>query len=122
MKVLVLEDDFHVLKGAFDYLSYKYYDGKLEVENHAKTQDFTNLNDADKYDKIFVDISLHRNSNQDGYSFIRSLHDILKNIKKVVIITGSDKVQEKLVEEGLSDIDVLKKPITFLDLRRVMPA
>jgi len=121
MKVLVLEDDFHVLKGAFDYLSYKYYDGNLEVENYSKTQDVTNISNADTYDKIFVDISLHRNSNQDGYSFIRALKEHLANIKKVVIITGSDKVQEKLAEEGLSNIEVLKKPVTFLDLKSVMP-
>jgi CheY-like chemotaxis protein len=121
MKVLVLEDDFQVMKGAFDYLSIKYYGGDLKVENYIKTQDFPNIDDANNYDKIFVDISLHRNSVQDGYSFINTLKGVLHDLKKVVVITGSDKVSNKLKEIGLPDVEVLLKPITYLDLKSVMP-
>jgi CheY-like chemotaxis protein len=121
MKVLVLEDDFFVMKGAFDYLNVKYYNGDLKVENIAKTQDFANLNEANTYDKIFVDISLHRNSVQDGYSFINTLKGVLNDLRKVVVITGSDKVENQLKQIGLPEIKVLLKPITFLDLKSVMP-
>jgi len=121
MKVLVLEDDFQMLKGAFDYLSLKYYGGELIVENYSKTQDFLDIKNADSYDKIFVDISLHRKSEQDGYSFINSLKPMLRNLQKVVIITGSDRVANKLTEQGITDIKILKKPITFVDLKTVMP-
>jgi len=120
MKILVLEDDFLVLKGAFEYLNAKFYSGTLVIENYSKTQDFQ-VNNINDYAKIFVDISLHRFSDKDGYSFITGLKGVLTDFNKVVVITGSDKVTPKLVEMGLSNIKVLMKPITFLDLKEVMP-
>lgn len=122
MKILVLEDDFQVLKGAFDYLNLRFYSGGLEVENYAKTQDFKKLSSINDFEKIFVDISLHRNSEQDGYSFILSIKQYLKDLDKVVVITGSDKVAQKLSEIGIENVKILSKPITYLDLKSVIPA
>jgi len=122
MKVLVLEDEFQLLKGSFDYLNTRFYNGTLHVDNYAKTQDFPNIKGINDYDKIFVDISLHRASEQDGFSFLKSIRALVPNLKKIVIITGSDKVNQKLEEIGFSNIAVLPKPITFLDLKSVMPA
>jgi len=123
MKILVLEDDFTALKGAFDYLNVKYYGGTLLYEVYSKTQDLPDLQKANDFDRIFVDISLHRNSSQDGYSFIRSLKAIIPNlIDKVIVITGSDKVRNKLIEFELPSLRILSKPVSFLDLKSVMPA
>jgi DNA-binding response OmpR family regulator len=121
MKLLVLEDEYSVLKGAFEYLNTKYYKGDLIVENYSKTQEFKNMENVNEYERIFVDISLQRSSDQDGYSFIKSLKEKVEDIeKKVIIITGSDKVTDKLKEFNLPSLRILSKPITFLDLKSVM--
>ncbi|MES2330249.1 MAG: response regulator [Bacteroidota bacterium] len=119
MKVLVLEDEYVLLKGAFDYLNVKYYGGNLEIKNIGRTQD-VDMNNLNQYDKIFVDISLQQASEMDGYSFIKAAEKWVDKAK-LVVITGSDKVQQKIAEFGLGPLAILNKPVTFLDLRKVMP-
>jgi DNA-binding response OmpR family regulator len=119
MKVLVLEDDYGNLKGAFDYMNLKYYAGALDIQNVPRTQDVP-MQNIQQYDKIFVDINLRQGSDQDGFFFIKSVEQLVDK-KKLAIITGSDHVQEKLTAYGLGQIDILSKPVTFLDLKKVMP-
>ncbi|MGO4293586.1 hypothetical protein [Chitinophaga sp. RAB17] len=117
MRILVLEDDYNNIKGAFDYLNAKYYDGNIIIENYSKTQDLPG--DLLVFDKIFVDISLQKSSTQDGYAFIRSILPSF-DAKNIIIITGSDNVNQKIEEHNLGDIKILKKPISFLDVKNVL--
>jgi DNA-binding response OmpR family regulator len=118
MRILVLEDDYSNIQGAFEYLNAKFYNGQLDICDVPRSQD-VDRNQLSTYDKIFVDVSLQKSSAQDGYAFIKSILPKF-NSSNIIIITGSDNVNEKINEHGLGAIKILKKPISFQDIKHVL--
>ncbi len=60
------------------------------------------------FDVIFIDIDLSSKSELDGYSLIQQLQNLDANInKKIVILTGNNKIIESLNLRNLNSINIL---------------
>lgn len=116
-KILIIENEYASVKDAFDTANILGFDSSLEIEHIAKSQDvpYHRLNE---FVTIFVDISLATKSSMDGYGIITKIKEQFGdfNYHKIVVISGSSKVQEGLENRGFGDIRLLTKPLFFEDL------
>lgn len=116
IKILVFEDEWNTIKGSFDLANIFAFDGHLKcvVKTRSQDIDFTSWND--EFKAVFVDITLAKNTQWDGFNIVKEIKERqLIDLNKVVVMTGNSKVEEKLKEMGV-DIDVVKimyKPIAF---------
>lgn len=118
MKILVIENEYDSIKNSFEFASAALFKGKLQITNEKKSQSVP-LSDIDKYDAIFVDISLATKSQKDGFGIIKDIlskDDTLAN--RIVILTGNNKIEERIREHNLESfkIKVLYKPISYKDV------
>lgn len=118
MKILVIENEYDSIKNSFEYASVALFNGELQITNEKKSQSVP-LSDIDKYDAIFVDISLATKSQKDGFGIIKDIlskDDTLAN--RIVILTGNNKIKERIREHNLEPfkIKVLYKPISYKDV------
>tara|TARA_R110002051_G_scaffold75524_1_gene137304 strand:+ start:151 stop:531 length:381 start_codon:yes stop_codon:yes gene_type:complete len=121
MKILIFENEFVYLDTTFRYVNKLYFDGKLEYEVFASSQDFGALINANKYDLIIIDISLAKRSDLDGYGLLKKLNEIDFGKDKIVIMTGNHQIKEGLKDKGLDfDYKILTKPIDINDLISVL--
>lgn len=70
----------------------------------------------EKYSIVFVDITLAKNTQKDGFNIVKEIFDKdLFDLDKVVVMTGNSKVNEKLQEMGIDveRIKILYKPVAF---------
>lgn len=127
IKILVFEDEWNTIKGSFDLANIYAFDGCLKCIAKSRSQDidFTSWNG--EYEAVFVDITLAKNTQWDGFNIVKEIKERqLMDLHKVVVMTGNSKVEEKLNEMGI-DTDVIKimyKPIAFNaladQLRRIL--
>ncbi|MCD6068974.1 MAG: response regulator receiver protein [Bacteroidetes bacterium] len=110
MRLLLFENEFHLLKTCFDALKVLHFPD-LSYEVLIKSQDLSDFKRADDYDYIFVDINLTDNSNLDGFQIIQKLLEegVLPN--KICVLTGWVNIQRELENRGLSHICSISKPI-----------
>lgn len=120
MKVLIIENEYSYIDTPFEYVNDLYFNNLIEYTVIAKSQDLKPFTDIQKYDFIFLDISLAKKSDLDGFGIIKRILDEKLTIKKLIIITGNHLIKEKLIEKGLPLYPILTKPIDFEDLLRVM--
>jgi DNA-binding response OmpR family regulator len=123
MKWLIIEDEYFLVNRSFEYLNLAYFANAATLKNIEKSQDSPPMDELLTYDWIFIDISLHKSSVQDGYFIAKGIGSHRKGVKpKIVIMTGSDSVEAKLAENGLSGmgISVLKKPISYRKLKDIL--
>lgn len=119
-RVLIIEDEYDEVKNAFEYVKDIYYSGEMELTNVIKSQDipFQNL---ERYDVIFLDITLAKRSKMDGYGILKKIEqeNILYN--KLVIMTGNNKISYVLKErEILGEYEILAKPLDFKELKLII--
>ena len=119
-RVLIIEDEYDEVKNAFEYVKDIYYSGEMELTNVIKSQDipFQNL---ERYDVIFLDITLAKRSKMDGYGILKKIEqeNILYN--KLVIMTGNNKISYVLKErEILGEYEILAKPLDFKELKLIL--
>ncbi|MES2656334.1 MAG: response regulator [Bacteroidota bacterium] len=123
MKIAVIEDDFLILKEAFNYLNIVYYENNLDVINFSRTQDIYPFELIYEFDVVFIDVSLHRKSESDGLSFLKRILNEkkpTKSLPKIGIITGANNIKERMNELEIGDIPILNKPLDFNDLRKII--
>ena len=72
------------------------------------------------YDFIFVDIKLAKRTNLDGYGILREIEKNYPNVKRLIVLTGNNKIKETMKERGIKkEYQVITKPIDINDLREV---
>ncbi len=123
MKVLIIENEYSYIDTPFEYVNEIYFDNSIEYTVIPKSQDLRPFTDIQLYDYIFLDISLAKKSELDGFGILKKIKDENIPIKQLVILTGNHLIKEKLNEKGLpTSYPILTKPIDFEDLLKVMIA
>lgn len=118
-KVLVIEDEFREVQVAFEYVNDLCLNSELEIINVAKSQDvdFTKISE---YDYVFLDITLAKKSQMDGYGILKKIERENIPIQKLVIMTGNGKISEVLKERGITnDYPKLIKPLDYQELKSI---
>lgn len=119
-RVLIIEDEYDEVKNAFEYVKDIYYSGEMELTNVIKSQDipFQNL---ERYDVIFLDITLAKRSKMDGYGILKKIEQEKISYNKLVIMTGNNKISDVLKErEILGEYEILAKPLDFKELKLIL--
>ena len=118
-KVLIIEDEYQEVRIAFEYVNAIYFENKLEYTVVAKSQEVP-FGDIESFDYIFVDIKLAKKTILDGYGILGKIEKEHPNVKRVIILTGNNKITETLRERGVKkNYQVLTKPIDITDLKEV---
>ena len=118
-KVLVIEDEFREVQVAFEYVNDLCLNSELEIINVAKSQDvdFTKISE---YDYVFLDITLAKKSQMDGYGILKKIERENIPIQKLVIITNNGKISDVLKERGITnDYPKLIKPLDYQELKSI---
>lgn len=115
-KILIFEDEWSTIKGSFDLANVFAFEGKLRFIAKSRSQDVNFTSWREIYDAVFIDITLAKNTEWDGFSIVKAIKDKeLIDLNKVVVLTGNSKVEEKLKELGIDTniVEILYKPIAF---------
>lgn len=118
-KVLVIEDEYREVQVAFEYVNDLCLNSELEITNVAKSQevDFTKISE---YDYVFLDITLAKKSQMDGYGILKKIEKENIPIQKLVIMTGNGKISDVLKERGITnDYPKLIKPLDYQELKSI---
>lgn len=118
-KVLVIEDEFREVQVAFEYVNDLCLNSELEIINVTKSQDvdFTKISE---YDYVFLDITLAKKSQMDGYGILKKIERENIPIQKLVIMTGNGKISDVLKERGITnDYPKLIKPLDYQELKSI---
>ncbi len=118
-KVLIVEDEYSEVQTAFEYVNDIYLSNDLDLKNLAKSQDidFSKLCD---YDYIFLDITLAKKSQKDGYGILKKIEEENIQTGRLIIMTGNNKILETLKDRGVTkEYPIITKPIDFQELKNV---
>lgn len=119
-KILVIEDEYLEVQVAFEFVKDMCMNGDLDITQVGKSQnvDFTQL---PNYDYIFLDITLAKKSQMDGYGILQKIERERIPIKKLIIMTGNNKISEVLKDRGIvNEYPKLIKPVDFLELKTIL--
>lgn len=122
-KILVFEDDWNTIKGSFELANTFAFDDQLEIRQVAKSQDIPFVGWRDEYSAVFVDITLAKRTQMDGFSIVKKIQDQdIFDLSKVVVLTGNGSVKEKLDILGVdtNSVKVIYKPVSFDELADVL--
>ena len=102
INVSIFENEYISVKGAFEAANFIRFNKELSIKQYPSSQS-ANLKNITSDDVIFVDIDLSQKSDLDGFGLISKLieHDP-DSLKKVIILTGNNKIKESLEEQGIS--------------------
>lgn len=118
-KVLIIEDEYQEVRIAFEYVNEMYFSSELDYMVVAKSQEIS-FCEIENYDFIFVDIKLAKRTNLDGYGILREIEKNYPNVKRLIVLTGNNKIKETMKERGIKkEYQVITKPIDINDLREV---
>ena len=120
-KIQIFEDDWATIKGAFELANIFAFDNKLKFIVRAKSQDASFTSWREKFDAVFIDITLAKNTKLDGYNILKEIKEKdLFDLNRVAILTGNSKVIENLSEIGIeaNSIKIIYKPIDFESLSK----
>ncbi len=109
-RIAIFENEFNLLKDAFDLANLVYFSNQLEFSVFETSQDFGDLNNVNAYDKILIDIDLSPKSEKDGISIMRDIHQLDEH-PDMIVLTGHSNIEKKLKELGLKIPPILKKPL-----------
>lgn len=121
-KILLIEDQPSSIKSAFDIANALYFENKLTFTFVPRSQDVDYSRLKDDYDLVFVDITLAKRSEMNGYGIIKKLlSENLMAMDKILIMTGNSRIEENLKENGITTkLTIIKKPLTFVSLKPVL--
>ena len=120
-KIQIFEDDWATIKGSFELANIFAFDNKLKFIVRAKSQDASFTSWREKFDAVFIDITLAKNTKLDGYNILKEIKEkVLFDLNRVAILTGNSKVIENLSEIGIeaNSIKIIYKPIDFESLSK----
>lgn len=122
MKIVVFENEYQSVSGAFNASNFLTFENSLNIQNFPSSQS-AKLSEIVKYDVIFIDIDLSSKSDLDGYSLIEHLQKLDKKInKKIVILTGNNKIIESLNLRKIdsTDVSIIIKPTDYEEITKVI--
>lgn len=122
-KILIFEDEWNTIKGSFELANIYAFDKSLKFTVVSKSQDVSFSSWNSRYDAVFIDITLAKNTILDGFNIITEIVERdLFPLDKIIVLSGNSKVKEKLIEMGIDTkaIKVLYKPIDFEMLAKVL--
>ncbi|ATR98644.1 response regulator [Porphyromonas gingivalis] len=122
-KILIFEDEWDTIKGSFEMANIYAFDGCLDFDVKAKSQEASFEALKSEYALVFIDITLAKNTHLDGYNILKKIkEERLMDLNKVVILTGNSEVTEKLKEIGTSkdEITIVYKPFDFSELSELL--
>lgn len=117
MKIAIFENEYQQIEAAFEAMNLLYFDNKLEFSVFPSSQNFGPLENLKNYDIAIVDIDLSQNSQLDGYALLKKIENLEKK-PKILVLTGSSKVESTLQEKKLPKYDVLLKPVDFSEIHK----
>jgi DNA-binding NtrC family response regulator len=117
MKILIFENEYTYIENAFNYVNAKYFNGSLEITVYPRSQDLAPFRNIENFDHVFIDISLSKNSQLDGFGILKKIKDENLIVKKITILTGNNNIEKKLSELNLEKFPIITKPITFTSLK-----
>lgn len=117
-KILVIEDQKDSIQSAFDFANMIRFSGELKFDYISKSQNIPYAELRDKYQMIFVDITLADKSQKNGYGIIMDiLHNDWFDKNNIIVLTGNSQVREGLEQNGITEsFEVVFKPTTFQKL------
>lgn len=122
MRILVVENEYMSVKGAFEASNKFDFNSQLIIEDVGKSQD-VDFAKIENYNVIFIDISLASKSKLDGIGLLEKINSQAPGVMlRTVILTGDHNIEEKLKEKNLLDkkLKILKKPINFKDVSSII--
>lgn len=122
MKIAVFENEYQSVSGAFNAANFLNFENSLDIHVFPSSQS-TMLPEIVNFDVIFIDIDLSSKSELDGYSLIQQLQKLEDKInKKIVILTGNNKIIESLNLRKLNstDISIIIKPTDYEEIAKVI--
>nr|WP_319397636.1 hypothetical protein [uncultured Carboxylicivirga sp.] len=120
MKILIIENEYSYIDTPFDYVNDIYFDNSLEYVVFAKSQDIRPFASIVNYDYVFLDISLSKKSDLDGFGILKKIKNDGLTVDNLIILTGNHLIKEKLIENNLpTSYPILTKPIDFEDLLKI---
>jgi len=120
MKIGVFENEFDSVIGSFETANLLNYDNTLEIEWFPSSQKADDSK-IKELDVIFVDIDLSSKSELDGYSLVKKIYLMdPKLIKKIIILTGNNKIEESLFQRGIepSSVSIIIKPSNYEEITK----
>lgn len=122
-KILIFEDEWNTIRGSFELANLYAFNNELKFCQVSKSQSVSFSQWDETYAAVFVDITLAKKTELDGYNIVKAIKEQhLINLKKVIVMTGNSKVKEKLLEMGIAEYEVriLYKPVAFDEIARVL--
>ncbi|MBD5280112.1 MAG: hypothetical protein HDS35_06160 [Bacteroides sp.] len=119
-RILVVEDQMDSLRSAFLIANARKFNNELKIVSVPRSQDIAYGELRQNYDVIFIDITLAKKSEKNGFGVIRDIlsHDYFPK-DKLVILSASNQIKDGLQKNNLpSDIAIMHKPVLFLDLEK----
>lgn len=115
-EVLIIENEYSYVKGAFDFVNEFLMDNTLHYKIVTRSQDVP-WRDLTSYEFIFVDISLSQHSELDGYGILQRIEKEDIPVKKVIVLTANLNIESMLKVRGINKkYKTLIKPIDLNDL------
>lgn len=122
-KILIFEDQWDTIRGSFELANLYAFNNELVFRSVTKSQDVSFSNWSDLYSAVFVDITLAKKTERDGFNIVKEIKEKrLIDLDKVVVLTGNGKVVEKLIELGFKkdEVKVMYKPVAFDEVACVL--
>ena len=116
-RILVIEDRYFEIENSFKMMNARYYADALEISIKNTYQEIGDLENLNEYDLIVLDIELGNKSKKDGFGLLEEIKDFDGSLfLKILIISGSDFVRNKLNLSGYENIPSLLKPLDYKTL------
>jgi len=120
-KILIFENEYADLEPTFKAINLLEFNNTLDITQYNTSQELGEISNVDMYDAIMIDIDLSLKSNKDGFGIIQDIAAYNpKTLKKVLVLTGSSRIKEKLTELGFQSIKVLSKPLDMDQITRYL--
>lgn len=115
MKVLIFENEREYCESMFLAVDIIYYNKSIEYTWCNTSQESGDITSLNYFDIILVDLELSPQTQLDGY---RIIEELIKYFDKnrIIILTGSSRVSDRLKEKNLPSFKVLKKPVSIEDI------
>lgn len=118
MKILIFENEYPSVKGAFETANLLNFGGALDFTVCASSQQATFAN-IKEYSVIFVDIALATRSELDGFALIKKLESIDPSLlHRIIILTGNNKITDILTSKGINPdmLRIIIKPTNYEEI------
>lgn len=120
-RILIIEDEYEFIEESFDYLNDIEFNRQLQFRIVKKSQEISPFSSIKDYDCVFIDLKLGQDSKMDGYAILRRIESDKLPVKKIVLLTGNNKIKEILPTRNVKgNYPVVTKPIELPVLRNVL--